>query len=100
MEHQHRRKVLAYRYLAMLNATQSSSVDDGLCQRKYRILRALIGESIMTVHEALHSRVEIKFGTAGFAEWNGMLTFPPSSDCDAGDISPSESYRATFALDC
>ena len=48
-----------------------SSVDKGLCQRKYRILRALIGESIMTVHETLHSRVEIKFGTAGFAEWMG-----------------------------
>ena len=45
MEHQHRRKVLAYRHLAMLS---SNSVEDGLCHRKYRILRALIGESIMT----------------------------------------------------
>ena len=45
MEHQHRRKVLAYRHLAMLN---SNPVEDGLCHRKYRILRALIGESIMT----------------------------------------------------
>lgn len=53
MEHRYRRKILAYRDSAMLNV---NSVDNGLCHRKYRILRALIGESIMTVHEALHSR--------------------------------------------
>ena len=70
MEHPHRRKVLAYRFFAMLNPDQSNSVDNGLCQRKYRILRALIGESIMTVHEALHSRVEINSGRRGLQ--NGM----------------------------
>ena len=68
IEHQHRRKVLAYRHLAVSNP---NSVEDGLCHRKYRILRALIGESIKIVHEALHSRVEIRFGTAGFAKWMG-----------------------------
>lgn len=53
MRNPYRRKVFAYRDPTMLNA---NSVDDGLCHRKYRILHALIGESIMTVHEALPSR--------------------------------------------
>lgn len=53
MEHQRRSILLAYRDTAMLNA---NSVDNWLCHRNYRILRALIGGSIMTVHEALHHR--------------------------------------------